>query len=406
MNDLRKLINIISEAQPPIKKTVIDLVKSTNDEPLLQKVLKTLKAGNIDERIVKVIGKDPDASKFVDKIANIILNMDAPIEEKNAFLDKFAAGAGVIDAVMLTDGKAHTFLEVCGGSAFTKDLFVILSTTLVSQGVGPGEVALAVFHPDIAWSGRAQGGGDVQIGSKAVEVKTSVSSGGRWVNARKARLDMAGIEKAIIDADRIVYTKFYKQKNPMPRGLPARLSIDEWVNKIRPDLVHMPEVLADCAKKMATGLFNQVPNDVYAKALESGNAMQIKDAILKVGFANYKKYSGFDGILMMDVRSEGLQYFTKYTEMAGKVKVDSAYLYAPESEAMPKVKLLPLGGGAAAGGDTETDNVGTAPTKPVAKPVAKPKAAGTSLSADRIKRPDSLKFPEPGPAPVASRQKR
>lgn len=401
MSDIRKLINIVSEAEPALKKTVLDLVKTTDDEALLQKVLKTLKAGNIDERIVKVIGKDPDASKFVDKIANIIMNMDSPIEEKNAFLDKYAKGRGVLNIGMLTDGKPHTFLEICDGSKFTKDLFVILSTTLVSQGVGPGEVALAVFHPDIAWSGRAVGGGDVQIGSKAVEVKTSVSSGGRWINARKAKLDIAGIEKAIVDAERIVYTKFYKQKNPIPRELPARLSIDEWVNKIRPDLANMPEVLTDCAKKMATGLFNQVPNTVYVKALISGNAMQIKDAILKVGFANYKKYSAFDGILMMDVNSEGLQYFTDYDQMAGKIKVDSAYLYAPESEAMPKVRLLPLGAGGG-GGEVGAgpDVAGTAP----AKPVAKPKAADTSLGADRIQRPGkALKFPEPS---ASGRQKR
>jgi hypothetical protein len=206
-----------------------------------------------------------------------------------------------------------------------------------------------------------------------------------------------------------VYTKFYKRKNPLPRGLPARLSIDEWVNKIRPDLAHMPEVLADCAKKMADGLFNQVPNTVYAKALVSGTAPQIKNAILKVGFANYKKYSKFDGILMMDINSAGLQYFTDYSQMAGKVKVDSAYLYAPESEAMPKVRLLPLAAGGDAGGDAgggdAGGDAGGANTKPAA-PVAKPKAADTSMSADRIKRPGALKFPEPGAAPATSRQKR
>jgi hypothetical protein len=121
-----------------------------------------------------------------------------------------------------------------------------------------------------------------------------------------------------------------------------------------------------------------------------------------VGFANYKKYSGFDGILMMDVSSQGLQYFTDYSQMSGKVKVDSAYLYAPESEAMPKVRLLPLGGAGGAAGSEEPSGTGSAP----ARPVAKPKAAGASMSADRIKRPGALKFPEPGPAPVVSRQKR
>jgi hypothetical protein len=88
--------------------------------------------------------------------------------------------------------------------------------------------------------------------------------------------------------------------------------------------------------------------------------------------------------------------------MAGKIKVDSAYLMAPESEAMPKVRLLPLTGGGD-GGAEETGNVTTEP----AVPVAKPKAAATSMAADRIKRPGkALKFPEPAPTVGAGRQKR
>ena len=47
---MRNLINIFED--PALKKQVIDVVKSTDDAAVLQKVLNTLKAGNIEERSV------------------------------------------------------------------------------------------------------------------------------------------------------------------------------------------------------------------------------------------------------------------------------------------------------------------------------------------------------------------
>lgn len=348
---MRNLINLLED--PALKKQVIDVVKATDDSSVLQKVLTTLKAGNIDERITSVISKDADASKFVKQIAQVIVQIDAPIESKDAFLKKYKSG--IIDTGMLMDGGAHSFSEILGGDDFAKELFIILTKTLTSQGVGPGEVALAVMSPDISWSGRAVGGGDIQVGNKAVEVKTSISSGGRWINTRKASMNMQGILKAIQGA--LV---------PGPRGeveaLPERINPDYWVNKIRP--VIDPTQLQAVTKVMADGLFNAVDNTEYQQALEGGTAADIKEAILAVGFNNYKTYSKFDGMLLMDVKTESTQYFEDYDSMVGKIKSDMPYIYGPESEGMPKVTLLVGGAGFDAGA---TDTVADAP-------VAKPKS--------------------------------
>ena len=394
---MREFINILEAAgKADIKKDVIDLVKSTTDEEVLQRVLKTLKAGNIEARVAKVLAQDVDASKFTEKIAQVIASIDAPIEEKNAFLEQFPEG--VIEISKLTDGNPHTFSDCLGGAGFNVELFKILSTTLVSQGVGPGEVALAVMHPQIKWSGRAVGGGDVQIGKKAVEVKTTVASGGRWINARKATMDMAGIEQSIVDADLTINKTINKQKNPQPIGLPARLGVKQWVDQIRPSLQLEPKVLKACAKKMADGLFNHTDNSAYQTALIKGNAYEIAQAILQVGFDNYKAYSNFDGILLMDMKTESLQYFTEYSQMIGRIKYDTPYLYAPESEAMPKVTILPHDVGASdAGqaGDVAPVAGKKAPAAPVARPKSvtggrvniRPKTAGTQpKSVGRAKR--------------------
>lgn len=348
---MRELLKIFED--PDLKSQAVAAVRSTDDERLLQKVIDTLKAGNIEERIEAVISKDADAKRFLEKIAEIVIKIKAPIEEKNKFLEDYPNG--IVDTAKLLDGNGHSFADIVG-PGFNVALFKSLSTSLVSQGVGPGEVALAVLSPDIAWSGRASGGGDIQVGDQAVEVKTTVSSGGRWINARKATMNMTGIEKAIVDA-------VTKSTGKKPEGpIPARLSPAIWVNNIRP-LIDA-KLLKTTAKDIADGLFNHTDNTEYQQALISGSADDIREAILNVGYENYKAYSNFDGILLMDVRSESAQYFRDYSSMKGLIKVDTTYIYAPESEAMPKVSLLPQGGGG-------SSDPGTAAS---AKPVAAPSA--------------------------------
>ncbi|CAB4129601.1 hypothetical protein UFOVP116_53 [uncultured Caudovirales phage] len=363
MSILRKFIDIVSEAEDALKKTVIDMVNSTDDDKLLNKVLTALKAGNIDERIVSTVSKDPDASKFGKQIANVIVNMDFPIEEKDAFLAKFPKG--VIDPAKLLDGSPHTFLDLVDGDNFTKELFKLLTTTLVSQGVGPGEVALAALHPNIAWSGRAAGGGDILVNNRAIEVKTSVASGGRWINPRKAKMNLPQVLSALSNATGI-------------DKWPDRINASKWCSEILPAINEKnPDKLVATCSAIASSLFTSVDTSAYSDALKSGNLKTIIDEHLRTGFENYKAVSDFEGILLMDVRSESAQYFGDYDSMKGRIKSDAVYIYAPEGEIMPKVTLL-----AAAGGGSSTASASTpssskpskdvAPVSPVAAPSDSP----------------------------------
>ena len=378
ITNLRKLIDIFEDQD--LKNQVINAVNSTEDATVLQKVLKTLKGGDIEKRIAHILGKDVDAKKFLDTIAEIIVKIDAPIEEKNQFLANYPKG--IVNTSLLLDGGQHSFSEIVG-PGFNTELFKILTTALSSHGVGPGEVALSVLSPDIKWSGRSAGGGDVQIGNQAVEVKTSVKKGGRWINARKAKTDLVGIknsiEKALIETQ-----KKSDISSPVPK-LKERLGLSEWVNSIRPNID--PALLADTTKKMADGLFKHVNNSKYQQALASGNPADIKEAIMEVGFENYKKYSGFDGLLMMNLQSEVAQYFKDYASMRGHIQVSTAYIYAPaESEAMPQVNLL----------DTMSGGNDTGSVAPATTPVADVAMAQQSKpTAGPVNQSNSIPIPEP-----------
>jgi len=325
---MRELINIIESNS--VKQEIITQVNQTDDPTVLNRVLKVLRSGNFDERIKEVLDKDADASKFSDDIADIILRIDAPMEEKEAFLKKYPTG--IVNISALLSGKLLSYLDIVDGNEFARKVFttMVSNPALRPQGIGPGEVALAVLNPQISWSGRKSGGGDIVIGNESVELKTNLSEGGRWVNARHANLDMQLIVKAISEA--------LKKSGVEPTGImPARLNPTDWVETLRPAID--PKLLLNCAKVMANGLFPFVDNSRYQKAVISGSAEDIREAILDVGFANYKKYSGFDGILLMTHNIQSLQYFRDYASMRGLISAKTAYMYAPESEAMPQVSL-------------------------------------------------------------------
>jgi len=375
MRDLINLIQTLSEADN-LKKSVIDLVKTTDDDKVLQKVLTTLKAGNIDDRIGAIISTDEDAKTFIKQIANTIIQIDAPIEEKDAFLKRYTKG--IVNTGKLLDGKKHSFSELVGDK-FAVDVFKSLAVTLVSQGVGPGEVALAVMSPKIKWSGRVAGGGDIIVNGQAVEVKTSVKSGGRWLNARKANMGIASIKSVLA--------------NISGQETPDRVNVDTWINEYRPFIKDKTELKKTC-KGIADALFNFVNNNTYAKALETGNKEQIIDAQLKTGFDNYKEYSKFDGILLMDINSEQAQYFTSYEEMKGLIKIDSVYIVAPEGEIMPKVSLLGSGK-APSDGEVKATTKGAKADSGISSEQDFAQAAANIARGGKQKQPTTQSIPEP-----------
>jgi hypothetical protein len=346
MRELIDLITLLESQQnvSALKKTIAELLKTTDESSILNKVLKVLQAGNIDERVADIVGTDQDAKQFLSQITEAIIKSDANIEEKNEFLKKFPKG--ILDVKKLVDGSEHSFEDLVG-PGFPTELFINLSVSLTSQGVGPGEVALAVLSPSVKWSGRVAGGGDILVNGKAVEVKTRVSSGGRWLNTRKSNMNLPAIKEVIEEL-----TGY---------EVPARLSVDRWVNEYRP-LIDKKE-LNNVSKIIADGIFNGVPNTAYKSAIAKGSVADIIDEHLRTGFNNYKKLSGFEGILLMDIPLKKAQYFTEYDNMKGVIKNDAVYIYGPESEMMPKVSLI------ATKGDADTGSA-TPKTKKADKAVA------------------------------------
>lgn len=329
---MRKFIDLIFEAETGLKQQVVDLVQQTDDPQVLHKVLLALKSTGLGDSLKKVLKQDADASKMIEKLANLIVHVEGTVEEKEKFADDYSTG--FVDTAKLLNGNQNSFADIIA-DGFPERVFRLLAIELTAQGVGPGEIALAILSPKIKHSGRSSGGGDLNIDGKAVEVKTTVSKGGRWSDARKANLNMRAIKDAIAEIT---------TANGIE--MPARVGIPFWVNTVRPLIQADATAFDKVTKIMADGLFSHVDNSAYKEALQTGDINTIKDAVLSTGYDNYKKYAGFDGMLLIDVRGNGIaQYFETYDDMRGYTNASTIYLMAPESEAMPQVVLTTAAAG-------------------------------------------------------------
>ena len=328
-----------------LRNKTIKAVNSIEDEndAIFKKILKTLEFGNIDVTIKSALEKDDDAKKYSQQIADVFVKIDAPISEKNDFIEKYKKDK-IVDTQKMLDGNRHSFSDIVG-AGFNKDLFNDLYKNLTGRGIGPGELALSVLSKKISFSGKKSEGGDLKIGDKKIEVKGKIQSGGRFVDMNKSKIDINGIEKAIKDG----LEKSKEGEQEVPK-IPRYLNSDTWINEIRPKInqEHLDQVAKDIADCTFPSTKDSDEVKAYKDALVSAqNKEEINSARLRASFNDYKTYSGFDGVLVMDITTESLQYFEYYdpknekdlNSMKSNVSVSTTYILSPASDIMPQISL-------------------------------------------------------------------
>ena len=317
------------EADPALKKQIIGIVKQTEDDELLHRVLSTLNSSNLNTRLYAALKTDKDAGHIVDAVASIITNANGTHAEKDAFIKQFSEK--FINTSVLFSGSRVSYADfVQEGFPLRVFADMVVAPALRPQGVGPGELALAIMSKHIHFTGQSQTAGDISVdGVGHVEVKASVKSGGRWINPRKARINVEAIRAAL--------------EKTLDIQIPDRVSISNWAapGGIREQILHQKQQdLKPIARIIGKGLFHHVDSSNFQKALVSGTAEDINQWYLSTGFENYKTYSGFTGLLMLDTNAQTAHYFADYEHMAGFIKAGVAYVLAPDGECMPKVLLV------------------------------------------------------------------
>jgi hypothetical protein len=111
---MRKFIDLILEAESNLKQQVVSLVQQTDDTEILKKVLLALKSTDLDGKLKSVLKQDVDANKMIDKLANLIVQVDGTVEEKEQFANDYSKG--FIDVNALLSGSQHSFNDIVSTS--------------------------------------------------------------------------------------------------------------------------------------------------------------------------------------------------------------------------------------------------------------------------------------------------
>jgi hypothetical protein len=186
-----------------IRKQLVNQIKSETELNLLKKILKVLKANNVDEKIANALKTDPDASVYVQEMVALIMDTEGTQAEKEHFANNFSKGFINISAI-LTPNKKIALSDIHQNEmptdpenenrtdTFVHTIFKIMAGAKAysPQGIGPGEVALAALSPDIGRIGGSTGAiGDIDVRHNGkiyhVEVKgTSAGTPGRLSDAK------------------------------------------------------------------------------------------------------------------------------------------------------------------------------------------------------------------------------
>ena len=302
-----------------LRKEVVGLVQKA-DRDGLDRVYQTLGAGDFDLRIQAALSANDDAISVKDKLIAIINSTRGTYQEKNDFINGFDRGYIDIRALLAPSGSLETYFT---GNNFAKQVFMTASKTIVSMGVGPGEVALAAFSPLIKFAGTSRGAGDLIIMDKvSVEVKGKVKSWGRLQDPRKSNYNSSGTRDAFEQA-----------------GLDGRLramSLEKWLTA-RQQVE--PKIRLQLSQIIISNMFRFTdPNDnkIFAQTLASGDLAAMREAWGIMSYDNYKTVSGFDGILFFNANTGATRYINDAIEVA-TLKVEMPNVYGPEQEAMPKI---------------------------------------------------------------------
>jgi hypothetical protein len=329
-----------------LRKDIIDQVKKTQDEELLDKIYTVLNQSGLADRIAGTLERDTDTRGYTDIITQIIIDTPGTFQAKYDFINGFPTGYVDIDKML--SGNRVKFTDLLTGGKFVVDVFNRLKRETFGSAKGPGEFALAVMSPHI----RINGKGDLNIGDQIIEVKASA---GKEVSSGGGRLGEGGLIK-YDDVAKII------EKN-----IKAKLSV------VAPNGVglagltklasNMPGVQRmKFGKELFGYMFSGSGANISDLVSAFANGTDLRDAYVKANYDAYKAKSEFDGIMIMNFALGELHFFRDVNDLVRHVYNGiGVYIVSSDTtksarQILTQVTLAPFKEPAVALPDVPTDN--------------------------------------------------
>ena len=330
-----------------LQKQIQQRVAQTQDTTILNKVASLLRKSNIGNITKLAFSRDEDAKQFVDRLAQMIIELDVPISDKVQFLKEFGR-KNYIKPGKLFDGSAQvrSMDDWWEGTGLASVFFQQMINDPLLQGkfagsTGPGEVAIACFHKDITVGTTSTQDYDLMYDNKKIEVKaktaTSSGGGGRWT-----AYDNAPFETYLSQSDSLL------NRDAIPLGvrtLPGTSRVKQ------PSLA---QVLMDpqYAKNPKKPLTRPEQKKIFAKVLkiayQSADNKVINNAVAnypnispldigKVAFASYKIKQGLHSMLLIkksDVGLNTISFVEPTDEMMTFISTGDTYVRGQKQRGM------------------------------------------------------------------------
>ena len=320
---MRELINIIAEsATSQLKTDIIQQVKKTNDEELLDRIYTVLNKSGLSDRISGTLERDTDTAGYVADLTQIIIDTPGTYQEKHDFINGFPTG--YVDVKLMLSGKRVKYTDLLTGGTFVTRVFDKLKRVTFGTAKGPGEFALAVMSPHI----RITGKGDLNIGKDIIEVKASA---GKEVSSGGGRLGTPGL----LYSDNVENIIAKHLKINMSRAIPdGNLSLKGLVELTSK---FPPAVKTALAKELFGYIFKkQVSVNALVSAFASGDVDAFKQEYIKTNYALYQEDSGFSGVMLMNFALGELQYYRDSNDMIQQIYDPGVYLISKDKAAQAR----------------------------------------------------------------------
>jgi hypothetical protein len=321
-----------------LQQQVADRVMRVQDSSVLHRVEAILRKGGITRISNAYFKRDSDAEKFVNRLAQMIIELEIPTNDKIAFLKEFATTNMIKpDAIFDGSGTAQSMDSWFEGSQTARTMFkaMINDPGLIGKNAGeagPGELAIACFHRQITAGTDPKASYDLKYGSDLIEVKTSAGGkgGGRWTAMNDYPLD--------------TYVRSSESKID-PKKCPKSVSMFRSTRQSAKTLPNIVEVLSDpqYLKDPDTPLMANEQVQIFKRLLQYAypNADEAKinlaarsypnhttKDIAPVAFESYKAKQDFTSMLLMKASGDNITtlHFSDLSVAVDKFKLGALYL--------------------------------------------------------------------------------
>lgn len=307
------------EDQEKIKTRVIKaLQKRQADDPIFDKVYKTIVGPALDTRLKNYIASRQDVDFGAQEVAHLvkIIPQLGSTKEVKDFAEKWNAGRNFINIEKLVpvDGMtAPVPITSVVEEGLPKTLFNNLAKSyseFSKSDAGPAEGALAMMSDQITY---AKQGGDLIIQGRKIEIKSggrNDKGGGRIINDRKP-IDQSGMTAV-----------FKKAKYTIQR---KTISVLEGSQPLDPKFPKLAFIQA-----CSTAFFGKIQPQIISN-FGTPNFLSVWQKAL---FDDYKQAAGHEGILVIGTNT--LQYLVNSDQILTVKKKNQGVLYYPSIRQNPR----------------------------------------------------------------------